>query len=118
MSQKKIELEVSFKDSYLGTEKMVTFQRQSHCRFCQATGAMNGHLQKCGNCQGSGVVIQTMNISGMAFQMQQTCPVCQGKGSHSQQPCNVCRGAKVVSENKTLKVQIPKGVLDNQEIAY
>jgi molecular chaperone DnaJ len=44
------------------------------------------------------------------FSVQQTCPICHGKGSVIDDPCLSCRGQGRVQETKTLSVKVPPGV--------
>jgi molecular chaperone DnaJ len=44
------------------------------------------------------------------FTVQQTCPHCRGRGQVIREHCDSCRGRGRVRKEKTLKVNIPKGV--------
>ena len=64
---------------------------------------------KCSMCNGSGVILQRMQIGpGMVQQMQSTCRGCGGVGV----------SCKMKTERKIIEIDIEKGVPDNQEIRF
>lgn len=51
-----------------------------------------------------------VNMGGMVFNTQQTCPECHGKGKSGHKNCPECRGKRILMKKKTLNVQISKGM--------
>ncbi len=51
------------------------------------------------------------------MQSQLPCPHCGGRGTVIKDPCKTCRGTGKVSKRKTLEVNIPAGIDDDQNIA-
>lgn len=51
-------------------------------------------------------------------QMQQTCPVCQGRGKSAVKACPHCHGHKVKEELKMLEVDVEKGMPSNHQIVF
>ncbi len=113
-----VEMTLTLKEAFLGIKKNINFSRRTSCIHCQATGALNGHLEKCGHCDGKGVVFQDLYIHGMRYQVRQGCPHCDEKGVKRGQKCPVCQGTKGHMENKTIMVDIQPGVEDNHEILF
>ena len=63
-------------------------------------------------CNGRGQVRSQQGF----FSVQQGCPQCRGKGTIISDPCKPCRGAGRVQKNKSLMVNIPKGVDEGSRI--
>ena len=51
------------------------------------------------------------------MQSQQPCTRCGGKGKLNKTPCKVCHGSGRVATKKTLEVNIPMGIDDDQSFA-
>ena len=114
-----IKIQVGLEEVYKGTEKNMVISRKSLCRKCHATGAKNGELKHCHQCQGRGVIMQQVQTGmGFAMQMQSTCPKCGGAGHMAHEKCNVCGGGKMVTENKNFKVAIEKGMMHGEIITF
>lgn len=62
--------------------------------------------------------IKTIRTNMGMMRMQSTCDHCGGKGKFPKRICPKCRGKKSVHENKNFKVDIEKGVKDNEEIVF
>lgn len=100
-------LEVSFKESYEGVKKEITFQSEEDCTKCSGSGVEPGKKpQTCGTCNGNGQVIQRQGF----FTMATTCPTCGGAGEIVKDPCQRCNGQKRVQKSRKLQVSVPPGV--------
>lgn len=100
-------LEVDLKDVITGTEKNLDFETDKSCGTCKGTGSEPGKMpQTCPSCGGAGQVVNTQGF----FSVATTCPACRGQGQIIRHPCKTCRGQGRVSENKKIRVSIPKGV--------
>lgn len=97
---------ISFKDSVLGCNQELKFNRQSKCADCEGQGshALNNGCQQCG---GQGTM--TMQRGNMIF--TQTCSKCYG---HRQtENCNKCSSTGVLDMETSVSVNIPGGILNN-----
>ncbi len=104
---------ISFKESYTGISKEVSFNRSSTCQFCNGTGAEPGSSRKaCPTCKGSG---QVRSGNGF-FSISQTCPTCRGEGTIIEKPCTHCRGTGFLKETKKVEVKVPAGIADGMQI--
>ncbi|MFX1571424.1 MAG: molecular chaperone DnaJ [Promethearchaeota archaeon] len=106
-------IEISFKEAMFGVKKDVTIERYTPCDACEGTGAEDpSSIITCPECQGTGR-IRKMSQSGFGTIIRETgCNRCNGSGRIIEKKCKVCNGSKVVSEQKTIHVEIPPGVED------
>lgn len=108
---------LTFEEAVFGTEKEVSYQRESTCETCSGSGCKPGTSpHTCGRCHGAGIInVDTQTPLGM-MRRQVTCDVCHGRGKEIKDPCQTCRG--LGRENKTHKVsvKIPAGVETGQQI--
>src|SRR5690349_21532251 len=109
--------EVSLLDAARGTEVTVEFEAVDTCEHCRGNGAEPGTpIRECERCGGTG---QLRSVSRTAFGQlvrSHVCDVCGGDGKIAVEPCNVCRGRGRVARRRTLEVDIPAGIADEQRI--
>lgn len=104
---------VTFKESYTGVKKEVSFNRSASCQFCRGTGAENGSARKtCPTCKGRG---QVMSGNGF-FSISRPCPSCRGEGTIIEKPCTHCHGTGFLKESKKMEVNIPAGISDDMQV--
>ncbi|MEW6996719.1 molecular chaperone DnaJ [Colwelliaceae bacterium BS250] len=78
-----------------------------NCDPCNGSGAKKGSsASTCSTCHGHGQVQMRQGL----FAVQQTCPMCSGRGKVIKDPCTSCRGQGRVEKTKTLSAKIPAGV--------
>lgn len=100
-------LELTLEEAVFGTEVDIRVPSLQSCDTCGGTGAKKGtQPQTCPTCHGQGQV----RIQQGFFSVQQTCPQCHGNGKIISDPCPDCNGQGRVEKQKTLSVNIPKGV--------
>ena len=101
------DLEISFDESAHGCEKEISVSKLDACETCGGTGAEKGaHFDNCGTCGGRGQVLMSRGI----FQIQQTCPKCEGAGRTIDKPCRTCRGSGQREKTSKITLRIPPGV--------
>ncbi|PIA41137.1 hypothetical protein AQUCO_02300142v1 [Aquilegia coerulea] len=109
----KVNLELSFMEAVQGCSKSVKFQTDVSCDDCGGTGVPPGtRPETCKSCRGTGV----MHMQRGPFSVQSTCHKCGGAGKIVTNYCNSCRGERVVKRLKTVKIDVPPGIDDNQQI--
>ncbi len=110
-------IDISFEEAAFGCTKKMNIQTQEKCEECGGTGAKKGTtVTTCSHCSGTGrVKTQQRTILGY-MTTETTCPQCNGEGKIIKEPCRECRGTGAVRRNKTIEVQIPSGIDDNQTI--
>ena len=111
------DLEISFEESFLGTERYVTINRKETCKTCNGSGAKPGtHPETCSVCHGTGQIKQVQTTILGQMQTMRTCTNCHGTGKVVKEPCDTCKGKGAVRNQVRLSVKIPAGVDDNQTI--
>ena len=106
-------IELSLKESVLGTQKKIKIPSDRECLDCHGTGAAKGSSPiTCMNCNGTGQVRMQQGF----FSIQQTCSVCSGTGQVIKDKCKTCGGVGAIKENKTLSVNIPAGVDNGDKV--
>jgi len=101
-----LEMNISFQEAIFGCEKEVKFKYKKSCDDCKGTGAKNGKLSTCKQCDGQGQVYMKQGF--MTF--SQTCPVCNGVGSAPADSCKTCKGNGYKEVSDKLTIKIPKGI--------
>src|SRR6056297_25764 len=108
-------LTISFVEAAFGAKKELKTKRKIVCDHCKGNKAEPGaSIDTCKTCGGSGRVNRVQRTILGDMQVQMTCPDCKGEGKSYTQKCSKCRGAGVVEETSTIKVNIPAGI-DNGE---
>ncbi len=106
-------VEISLDDAYRGQEKTIKIPIHDTCDSCDGTGSEKGQKpETCPTCHGSGRIRAQQGF----FTIERTCPTCGGAGSIIKDPCKKCGGSGRVRKEKTLKVQIPKGIDSGRRI--
>jgi molecular chaperone DnaJ len=101
------DMEISLEEAAKGTEKEIELESFGPCATCSGTGSRNsGGLKRCTTCNGHGHVISSRGF----FQIQQTCPTCQGAGQMLADPCQACHGEGRVQRTTRVRIRIPAGV--------
>ncbi len=102
--------ECTLEELYSGKEYNKVLERFSLCKDCNGYGTEDGLEHKCTDCGGSGVQIKVIKQGNMIQQMQQICTLCRGSGSNIKvKQCVKCGGKKLIKENATISIKIPKG---------
>ncbi len=109
-------LELTFEEAAFGCEKEVTTQRIENCAACRGTGSADGVVETCSTCRGSGQVRTTQTFMGMSMQSTSVCPKCNGRGKVIKNPCTTCKGKGKVRRNQRIKVKVPAGVDQGQNV--
>lgn len=109
----RIRVELSLEEAVEGIEKEIRVPRMRPCGTCDGSGAKPGtQPMTCQTCGGQGQVRMQQGF----FSVQQTCPQCRGTGKQISDPCPDCSGQGQKREEKKLKVKIPAGVDEGDQI--
>ena len=68
-------------------------------------------------CGGRGYVVTQQRTPFGVMQSQQPCSHCGGRGTIIRNPCKTCRGTGKTAARKSLEINIPAGIDDDQNIA-
>ena len=109
---------LTFEEAAHGCSKKITINRQDTCPDCGGTGAAKGTSpETCPDCGGRGYVVTQQRTPFGVMQSQQPCSHCGGRGTIIRNPCKTCRGTGKNAARKSLEINIPAGIDDDQNIA-
>ena len=109
---------LTFEEAAHGCSKKITSNRQDTCPDCGGTGAAKGTSpETCPDCGGRGYVVTQQRTPFGVMQSQQPCSHCGGRGTIIRNPCKTCRGTGKTAARKSLEINIPAGIDDDQNIA-
>ncbi len=106
---------ITFEESAKGCKKNVTYKNIVTCPDCNGTGAQKGTSSKtCPDCHGTGQVRINQRTPFGAIQTTRTCDKCHGSGKFIDSPCKKCGGNGRVRMSKTIELNIPAGIKNDQ----
>lgn len=111
-----MDVEITFKESVLGTKRSVLIQKIGKCDTCDGSGAKPGtEMETCKGCNGAGKIHETRNSPLGAFTSVRNCPQCEGLGKTPKERCRECAGHGILRKEEEVKLDIPVGI-DNGEM--
>jgi molecular chaperone DnaJ len=106
-------LEISLEEAFSGRTVEIDVPTLVTCQTCDGTGAKPGTgTSTCRTCHGHGKIRAAQGF----FTIERTCPACSGRGQTMDHPCTDCAGQGRRQENRTLSVDVPKGIEDGTRI--
>lgn len=106
-------MDISLEESYKGIEKTITVPINDTCDVCHGKGTEKGtKAETCPTCKGAGRVRAQQGF----FTIERACSTCGGDGTLIKNPCKKCSGSGRIRREKTLKVNIPKGIEGGRRI--
>lgn len=108
---------IDFMDAVFGKEEEIELPKDETCSTCHGSGAKPGTKPKtCPYCEGSGQVNVTQDTPFGRMVNRRACQHCQGTGQIIPEKCTTCHGEGKVRKVKKIKVTIPAGVDDGQQL--
>ena len=106
---------ITFMEACKGKKQELSVNRMCSCDMCNGTGATAGSsTEVCPECKGRGSIkVTQQSLFGMVSSTK-ICPHCSGKGKIIKNPCSKCKGSGRLRVRKTVTVDIPAGIDDNQ----
>jgi molecular chaperone DnaJ len=112
-----VEAEVSLEEAARGTQVEVAYDVVETCERCKGSRAEPGSsVDTCTTCGGAGRVRQVSRTVFGQLVREQLCDVCGGEGQVPREPCTECNGRGRRAVRKTLTVDVPAGIADEQRI--
>ena len=112
-----VEIEVSLLEAARGTTVEVAYDVVDLCEHCRGNGAEPGTpIETCPQCGGAGRVRAVSRTAFGQLVREQACDVCGGQGRVPSQPCAECAGRGRRAQRRTLEVDVPAGIADDQRI--
>ncbi len=107
------DLEVSLEEAAEGLETKLQIPRHETCEPCRGSGQQTGTSPEvCSACRGQGQVRFSQGFLTVA----RPCPQCGGEGRINRAPCRECRGQGRQRKERLLKITIPAGVEDDNQL--
>lgn len=108
---------INFMDACFGKKVDVTINRMEKCPDCNGSGSAHGSgSETCPDCHGTGQVKVTQRTPFGMISSAKPCTRCGGKGRVITDPCPKCRGNGRYSVSKTIQVEVPAGIDDEQTL--
>ncbi len=109
-------ISLTFMEAAFGCKKKINITKTETCDECHGSGAKKGTQPvTCSHCNGTGQIQQRRQTMFGFSNVITECPTCKGKGKIIKEACSACRGTGNVRKNKTVEVNIPAGI-DNDQV--
>ncbi|KRL68443.1 molecular chaperone DnaJ [Companilactobacillus versmoldensis] len=110
-------MDLTFEEGVFGKKTTISYNREEKCATCGGNGAKPGTSPiTCSKCHGSGYVEVERQTPLGRMRTRVVCDVCNGSGKEIKDKCDTCHGSGKVNEKHTLKVTVPAGVEDGQQM--
>lgn len=101
---------IKLENVYTGLNKTFNLTKTFKCKICQKT---------CIKCNGSGNTQQKIALGPMIHILNQPCNSCNSTGKIKvDKYCNICLNTGLIEEQKTVEINIPKGVENGYKFMY
>jgi molecular chaperone DnaJ len=112
-----VEIEISLEQAARGTQVEVSYDVVEPCEHCRGNGAEPGTpIDACPRCEGSGRLRAVSRTAFGQLVREQLCDNCGGDGRIAREPCKECAGRGRRAARRTLQVDVPAGIADDQRI--
>ena len=112
-----VEVEITLEQAARGAQLEVAYDLVDACERCGGSRAEPGsEVQTCRNCEGAGRVRAVTRTAFGQLVREHVCDVCGGEGQVPSEPCSACAGRGRRALRKTLEVDVPAGIADEQRI--
>lgn len=110
-------LDLEFEEAVFGKQSTIRYNRKQECETCHGNGAKPGTSPvTCSKCSGTGSINVERNTPLGRIQTRSVCDVCNGTGQEIKEKCPTCVGAGHVKDRHTVKVTVPAGVEDGDQM--
>lgn len=110
-------MDLTFEEAIFGKSTTIRYNRKEVCTTCSGSGAKPGTSpETCSRCGGAGQINEERNTPFGRMMTQTTCPVCQGAGEVIRDKCETCHGDGFETKRHSVKVTVPAGVEDGNQI--
>jgi molecular chaperone DnaJ len=112
-----VAVEVSLEEAARGTTVDIAYDLVDTCERCGGSRAEPGTpVETCSRCGGAGRVRAVTRTAFGQLVREQACDVCGGEGRVPEEPCRECGGRGRRAVRRTLEVDVPAGIADEQRI--
>ncbi|CAG9619371.1 molecular chaperone DnaJ [Sutcliffiella rhizosphaerae] len=108
---------LSFEDAAFGKETTIEIPIEESCDTCNGSGAKPGtKVETCSHCRGTGQESVEQNTPFGRIVNRRTCSKCNGTGKFIPNKCSSCNGNGRIKKRNKIKVNIPAGVDEGQQL--
>jgi molecular chaperone DnaJ len=108
---------IDFEEAAFGKKASIKINRSEECDKCSGTGSKPGTSKKtCPTCNGAGEVRTVQRTPFGNIMSTRVCSTCQGDGEVLESPCPKCNGQGKTRKVKTIEIDIPAGIDNDQMI--
>ncbi|MBN2073496.1 MAG: molecular chaperone DnaJ [Actinobacteria bacterium] len=108
---------ISFKESAFGIKKEIEYELDEICDGCGGRGSQEEDgIETCSTCGGMGKVRIARQTFIGSIVTTATCEDCHGTGKVIKKPCSKCNGKGYRKVKKKIKVDIPAGIHDGDQL--
>jgi molecular chaperone DnaJ len=112
-----VEVQISLEQAARGASVQVSYDLVDACERCGGSRAEPGSdVHVCTTCDGAGRVRAVTRTAFGQLVREQVCETCGGEGRVPTKPCTACSGRGRKAVRKTLDVEVPAGIADEQRI--
>ncbi|MBN1155978.1 molecular chaperone DnaJ [Candidatus Woesearchaeota archaeon] len=116
-SDLRYDMQITLEEASTGVTKHIVIPKKDTCPKCNGTGAEDeDDVAECSECRGSGQMRQTRRTPFGIFSTVTTCSNCNGSGEVIKHKCKECNGKGVVSVERKLSIDIPRGIEDGTSL--
>ncbi len=111
------EIQISFSEAILGTERTISITKTSSCNTCHGSGAKPGtKMETCKYCNGQGHIREVRRTILGNISSTKICEECLGSGEVPKEKCDVCKGKGVLRKQVEIPVNVPVNIHDGEMI--
>jgi molecular chaperone DnaJ len=103
-------LELEAYEAARGARKLVRFEAEAECPKCEGTGVLGEPDPDCPECGGTGQVREVSEVAAARILRIEACEACEIE------PCDECEGTGIVVAERVLRVRVPPGIEDGDQL--
>lgn len=110
-------MDLTFEEAVFGKSTTIRYNRKVVCQTCSGDGAKPGTSpETCSRCGGMGRVNMEQDTPFGRVMTEAACPDCHGTGQIIKEKCSDCHESGIQTERHAVKVTVPAGVEDGNQI--
>jgi molecular chaperone DnaJ len=103
-------IELEAYEALRGARKLIRYAAESECPSCEGIGVLGEPDPDCHECGGTGEIREVAEVAGARVVRAELCEAC------GLMECDECGGSGLEIAERHLRVRIPPGVLDGDEL--
>ena len=116
-SDQRVKVKLTLQEIANGVTKKFKLKKYVPCTHCNGSGAENGAVETCPDCNGTGRVVRTQQSFFGMMRSEVACPRCNGQGKIIKNKCQHCNGDGIVMGEEIVEVNIPAGVYEGMQLS-